>query len=286
MHARRLLVHNPILPMRLLALVVACAASCAAYAQSVDVGYELMHDRIDYHFDNQSTWDTQFLVPHFFEQRYSADTRLVIIRAGTPNWIVEAGVSGVRRGDGSDYDTFFQPGGDVVVHGHATAVDTRSWRLAATARVNQWWNVRASYWRDQFRHPPSFSTTTHTMPPSSATSFSDSRESAASDVVELAAGVSRSAQIARRLRLRASIDFAPLTVARLTTYLPDQHPGEAIRFAALAYSLTGLIDAELQIGRAALIVGGKVGHAGHYISRSAFSRDQNGGHVLLSWGAK
>ena len=272
--------------MKNVAMIVILTTWCAvAHAQAIDVGVESVHDRIDYHFNNASRWDTPFLVPHFFEQTYSAAKRLLIIRIRGDFWTFEGGVTGVQSGKGSDYDTFFQPGGDVVVHGHMTDVNLRSWRAAETLKISKRWHARLAYSRDQFRHPPSFSITTHTQPQSSVNTFSDTRESTASDIVDLAFGVSEAKDVHPRLRVRGTLDVSPFTVARLTTYLPDQHPGEAFRFSAGSFSARGLLSARWQIGRAAFILSGQLAHGWRYSPRSSFTRQQSGATLTLGWNA-
>lgn len=260
-----------------------CFAMCtSAVAQTFDAGFETLQDRLRYHFDNDSKWDTTFLVPHFFDQVYSGDKQLLVLRARGRDWSVEAGVSGVRQLAGSDYDTFFQPDGDVVVHGHMLDVDARSWRAAFRMNVAGPWHMRVGFSRDQFHHPPGFSVTLHTQPPSSLATFSDSRENVVSNILEAAVGVTHTKPMGRSFRLRGSVDVAPVALAQLSTYLPDKYSGP-VRFTATSYALLGSLTAEWQIGRAVLAITGEGGHAWPYSPKASFTRELSGITASIGW---
>ena len=68
--------------MRLIAIALVLAALPAplvaqtvapATGPGIEIGVEARRDRLLYHFDNPSSADTSFLVPHFFEQSYVTD---------------------------------------------------------------------------------------------------------------------------------------------------------------------------------------------------------------------
>ena len=81
------------------------------------VGVEATHDRAVWHFDNASAFDTADLVPHFFEQDHTLDnvwlTGGVSYRAGA-DWQTTLGITPTRQARATDYDTFFNPGANVI----------------------------------------------------------------------------------------------------------------------------------------------------------------------------
>lgn len=243
------------------------------------LGLQVLHDDQRYHFDNPSSFDTTQLVPHFFEQRYSGTKEMLVLRAGG----FEAAVSGVKRLRGSDYDTFFQPSGDVVVHGTTTDVDTRSWRLAWHRGI-----AGIAYSHDAMRFPDSISTTTHTMPPSTTSGLSTTRENTSSDVLELrvsirSAGVSPAGSPAsRRLVLSGGIDLSPLTFARLTTNLPDKYP-QPVRFSAVAFGARATGEAEWRADRFGVALEGEIGQTWALKKSKSFKRQQAAATVLFTW---
>src|SRR5438128_2972697 len=99
-------------------LCVLCVLRGEAAAQTeIVVGVEARRDRFTYHFDNASSVDTPFLVPHFFEQRYVADNVWLAATAryvAGIRWETTAGVTPPRTSTADDYDTFFDPDGSVV----------------------------------------------------------------------------------------------------------------------------------------------------------------------------
>src|SRR6185295_12632642 len=91
-----------------------------AAGQSFSVGLETARDRFTYHFDNPSAFDTPQLVPHFFEQRYVSDNLWLAASvryvAAFP-WETSVAVTLDRTLPATDYDTFFNPDGTVIVSG-------------------------------------------------------------------------------------------------------------------------------------------------------------------------
>lgn len=232
------------------------------------VGVEAVHEKTAYHFDNPSSWDTPFLVPHFFEQRYSANKPMLVLGVRSPRWEFEAGATPVRTATGSDYDTFLQPSGDVVVHGSGNDVHMRSWRAAEHVQAGMW-RAGLAYSRDQSKFPPALSTTSHTNPPSVVTSFTATRESTTSDVLDLQVGIERTTGSIWTW----GVDVAPLTIARLTTNLPDKY-ADPVRFSARAFSAASHVAAEWRVGRGSIAVGARLGHSWRYGRRSSFTRQQ------------
>jgi hypothetical protein len=198
---------------------------------------------------------------------------MLMLRVRSSRWELEAGATPVQTARGSDFDTFFQPSGDVVVHGSATDVRMRAWRSAAYVHSGPW-RLGLAYSRNQSNFPPSISTTTHTNPPSTSRSLSTTRESTAADVVELRAGIGGARALTQSWTIRGGIDAAPFTAARLTTHLPDKYPGQPIRFSATAFSGAANVAADWRFGHGVVTLGGEIGHSWPYVRRSSLTRQQ------------
>jgi hypothetical protein len=277
-----------------LLVLAALSARGQTTAPSLSIGFETQHDNVSYHFENPSSWDTPFTVPHFFEQRYTFEKRLLVLRArytaaGT-EWETDAAVSPNQTGHGSDFDTFFQPDGDVVVHGGETDVATRSFRAAQSVVAGQWlgarWRAGYAFSRDRSNFPPSLSSTRHTKPPSFETNWSPTRETTICDVHELRIAGTRTSRVSSRTVVEFAVEAAPLTLARLTTLLPDKYPGQPIRFTAKAFGLSSRLSTTWRAGSFAIIFGASVGRTWPYSSASSFRRQQASGDVAFVLGGR
>ena len=114
-----------------------CPLCLRRLTQQVAIGVEARRDRFTYHFDNPSSFDTPFLVPHFFEQRYVADNVWLMGSASYAagiRWETSAGITPQRTATGDDYDTFLNPDGTVYVSGTTGGISIRSLRSASSAR--------------------------------------------------------------------------------------------------------------------------------------------------------
>ena len=81
-------------------LCVLCVLCAAPVKAQVLVGVEARRDRFTYHFDNPSSIDSPFLVPHFFEQRYVADNLWLVGSASYVagiRWETTAGITPQRN---------------------------------------------------------------------------------------------------------------------------------------------------------------------------------------------
>ena len=125
-------------PFFLVAFVFVCSTTAAA--QSVSVGLEAARDRFTYHFENPSSFDTPQLVPHFFEQTYVADNLWLVASlrytAGIP-WETSGGVTLRRALPATDYDTFFDPDGTVVLAGTSGDAEITSLRVGQRAELGR-----------------------------------------------------------------------------------------------------------------------------------------------------
>jgi hypothetical protein len=260
-------------------------------ANTVTVGVAVMHDRYDYRFENPSSFDTATLVPHAFEQRDVANNTWLVIdarfRAGGRWWDTEVAVAPGGTGTGDDYDTFHQPDGDVVVYGTTAVTDLRSFEIRQRVELAAWhaWTVRGGYGfrRDRADYRPSDTTTTHTVPPSRTSFFNTDRERTISDVQGVEVGLGRTLAEGRRWLVSAALDTTPLTVARLTTQLPDKYPGRDIVFTARSLTLAPSLRASVARARTIVRVSLEYRHAIPYGSTRHFSCDMWSARVAVGW---
>jgi hypothetical protein len=232
-----------------LAAVLIALAPAAAAAQSeapaVTASYEAAYDRFHYYFENPSSFDMG-LVPHNFKQTYWADNHWAIVtaryRIAGIAMETEFGATPSRATRGDDVDTFFQSNGDVVTSGTSGQVDLQSWRVryAVTMGVagGLTWHGGYQFRRDRSEfHPEQTKTVTHSQPPSSEAFTIVGAETTISDLHEVRVGVSRGWTPSGGWRIRARVDAAPTTHARLTTILPIKYPGREILFAATVLTI-------------------------------------------------
>ncbi|MBY0493263.1 MAG: hypothetical protein K2Y23_03510 [Cyanobacteria bacterium] len=225
----------------LIALLLIPAAAEAQADPGVSAAYEFAYDGFHYFFENPSTFDTPDLVPHNFKQTYWAGNHWlsVIVRYRVGGLATETSLamtpSVETRGD--DVDTFFLASGDVATSGTSGRVDMRSFRIRHDVTLG---TVRGVTWHTgyQFRrdrqefHARQIKTVTHSRPSSSESFPIDGAETTISNVHDAWIGVSREWRRDTGWRIRARVDAAPLTGARLTTILPFKYPGREIVFAA------------------------------------------------------
>jgi hypothetical protein len=218
----------------------------------VQVGTEFARERATYHFDVPSSFDTAFLVPHFFEQYYVLDNLWVNAAAGYRagiDWTTSAGVTTERQSLATDYDTFFNPGGVTWVAGTTGDARIRSWRLEQQVRVG--------------RAGPLTFTGGYRVRVDRANFLAGDRTEVRNDVVvrrdtvttreytsvqrhEVYVGARLSADLPNGWQLAGSGDVSPAAVHRLAVELPDKYPG-----TTLVYRTTALtIHARAEVRRA------------------------------------
>jgi hypothetical protein len=251
-------------------------------------GIEYQRDRVDYRFENPSTVGTPELVPHFFEQRYDADNIWITGRLrfllGSRAFETEGGVSAAATGVGSDYDTFFQPDGNVIVYGTTADTDAWSWRAAQYVDLGSWRGVRFraaySYRRDRAEFRPSYSTTVQTKPPSSTSVWNTDRETTISEVHEVRVGLEHRSAPSQGWQVRLTADAAPTTLARLTTVLPDKYP-EPVVFIAKALSVNAAVHVTRGFGRWHAGMTVSYGGAWGYRDSSSYHRNAASAGVVI-----
>jgi len=221
------------------------------------VRYEFRRDRFRYRFENPSNFNTTFTVPHFFAQSYRADNHWLVAGARYRLFDsiaeTEIGVTPQRVTVGDDYDTFFQPDGNIVVYGTTADVSLRSHRFSQRleSRPIRGWTARLgyTYQRDRSVFHPSFSTTTQSSPAASSSFWNPARETTISEVHEISIGAARRFAVSRAWTILGLADLAPVRLAKLTTILPDKYPGQDIVFLSKGLSLAPGVNAAWRRGR-------------------------------------
>ena len=210
----------------------------AAEPASVLIGVEARRDRIHYHFDNPSSADTPFLVPHFFEQDYVADNVWLVATArytAGVRWETTAGAAPQRTVRADDYDTFFDPGEVVIVSGTTGGASMRSFLFSQRADVGRAGPFQLSVgyrlrW-DRFDFHLGHKTVTRNGVLVAA-SEETSREMTDSQVHEVLFGLRAAPQVYGAWHLAVSGEISPTTLARLSVQLPDKYPGQDLVFVA------------------------------------------------------
>jgi len=242
--------------------------------------YEVHRDHHEYEFENPSSFNTPELVPHKFVQTYVANNQWLVGAVRYPAFgsfmETEFGLTPTRRTFGSDFDTFFNPDGDVIVSGTAGDVTMRSLRFA------QWSEGRFGgvpirvgylYRRDAADFLPADRLVTHSSPPASTRTPITTHETTVSQVHEVAIGTWTERTLARRWSIVGGVDVSPRTLARLTTILPEKYPGQEILFQANTAALAGRVRVTWKRGRWPIMFTADYGRTWSYRASAQFSRD-------------
>ena len=212
------------------------------------VGLEAQRDRFTYHFDNPSSIDTPFLVPHFFEQTYKADNVWLIGRVrytvGGRRWETFGSVTPGRESTGDDYDTFFDPDGTTIVSGTTGGISIASWRIGQLAELVRrgsaslftGYRLRADRSDFHLGHK----TVRRNAILVEATDVT-TREMTSSQLHEILTGFSFAAPLGRSWELAIDAEAAPIAVGRLLVQLPDKYPGQDLVFLAKVATASGRI---------------------------------------------
>lgn len=254
-----------------------CASSTAARAQTaaepprVEAGVEIERLRVLYHFSNPSSFDTVALVPHFFEQRYEIEnvwaTAAARYTAAIP-WQTAVGVTVPHDGRADDFDTFFNPGGSIVVSGTTGDARMQSLRVgqlgqiarAGAARIAAGYRLRI----DRADFGIGHKRVTRDGALVSAEDV-DTRERTSAQLHEFVAALSAARRGSHRWQIAVDGDVAPLAVARLTVALPDKYPGQDLAFVAKGFAA----HARLRVSRARVVATVDGGRIWSYGSDSA-----------------
>ena len=241
-------------------------------------GIERRVEHVRYHFTDASTFDTAALVPHFFEQSYdasntwisvAADYRLAGAAART-----EAAFTPRVTTPGSDLDTFFDPSGDVIVSGTDGLVRLGSFAVSERLGITTWhgWTigVTVGYRRSRADFPPDFVIVAHTIPPSTARTFTTDHETTIAQVVESGFIGGAGWRLGDAWRLRASVDALPLTRGLLTVSLPQKYPGQGTTAAASAFGARGRLAIERRLDGVTVGLGATCSGVWSYEPSSAY----------------
>jgi len=214
---------------------------------TIQVGVELRRDRIRYHFDNPSSVDTAFLVPHFFEQTYDAGHVWLVATArysAGGRWETSVGATTRRSANADDFDTFFDPNDVVIVSGTTGDATSRAFFVSQRADVGRVGPVLVSLgyrlrW-DRFDFQVGHKTVARNGVLLGATDVA-SPEMTDSKVHELPVGFRAAAPLAGAWHLGLSGEVSPMTLARLSVQLPEKYPGQDLVFLAKIFAATARI---------------------------------------------
>jgi hypothetical protein len=214
---------------------------------SLLVGIEARRDSIRYRFENPSSIDTPFLVPHFFEQTYDASHVWLVATArytAGVRWETSAGLTPERTVRADDFDTFDDPGNVTFVSGttgDALACAVLVSQAADVARAGPVQvSVRYRFRWDRFNFLDGHKTVTRNGVLIAANDVT-SAEMTDSKVHEVLVGLRAAPSIAGAWRLAVSGEVSPATVARLSVQLPDKYPGQDLVFFAKALAVSARV---------------------------------------------
>jgi len=202
-------------------------------------GLEARRDRFTYHFENPSSVDTPFPVPHFFEQTYNADNLWLIghvrYTAAGQRWETSGGVTPSRASTGDDYDTFFDPDGTTIVSGTTGGISIQSWRIGQLAELARrgpasfaaGYRLRVDRSDFQLGHK----TVTRNAVLVEVTDVT-TRETTSSQLHEVLTRFSFAVPLGSSWGLTIDADIAPIAIGRLLVQLPDKYPGQDLVFLA------------------------------------------------------
>ncbi len=273
-------------------LLPALASAQTLEPPTVLVGAEARRDRIRYHFDNPSSADTSFLVPHFFEQTYDADNLWIVATArytaGGVRFETSGGLAPSRLVRADDYDTFFNPGDVVLVSGTTGTARAQAMLVSQLAEVGRAGSVHISLgyrlrW-DRFDFGVGHKTVTRNGLLSSATDVT-SPEMTDSKVHELLAAFRTAPAIGSGWHLALSGEVSPLTLARLSVQLPEKYPEQDLVFFAKVFAASARVALVRPGTRWPVEIAVEAGRTWSYVSTAQLSRAAGGVGVTIgrSW---
>lgn len=202
-------------------------------------------DRVDYRFDNFSSFDTAETVPHFFEQHYDADNVWIAVTARYPanaRWETSAGLTPTRATTADDYDTFFNPDGTVWVSGTTGPATLQSFQFEQRLRLRTAGGLGLSggyRWHlDRADFGTGHKTVTRNGVLVEALDVT-TPEFTSAQLHEVFFGASLARRASPRWIVRVSGEAAPSSVGRLLIQLPDKYPGRDLVYVAAAVSASG-----------------------------------------------
>jgi hypothetical protein len=271
----------------------AVSTSTPAERPSLTLGWEVRRDRYHYRFENPSSFDTSYSVPHFYQQDYDADNTWLRLsgryRVVGRFWETSIAIAPWGVGHGEDYDTFSQVDGDTVVYGTTAVTDLHALQLAQHVdlgvALGLWWRGGYVFRRDRARFRPSDTTTTHTLPASTDRFFNTDRETTLSDVYEVQLG-GRRTKVSERWEATIGVDLTPIALAKLTTKLPDKYPDGDLVATARGFGVTPAARMAVRRGRILAGVSLDYAHTWPYSRTARFSRDGFSMAVFAGFGSR
>lgn len=227
------------------ALALCALTAVPAYTQQLSVGVEMRRDRIDYHFDNPSTFDTPDLVPHFFEQHYRVDSPWATTVIAYGRWCTSVAAALPRTTTADDFDTFFDPGA-TWVSGTTGPARARSFAVEQSRRVGR--VVLAYRFRfDAFDFGVGHKTVTRNGELIS-TSDVTSPEMTRSQLHQLVIAMPYSHAFGARWTLTGQLEALPVILGSLAVQLPQKYPGMTLRYLGGAVGAGGRLGASREAG--------------------------------------
>jgi hypothetical protein len=274
--------------VRLILLVAAIAAAPAsAAAQSVSVGVEPAYDRFTYRFENPSSFDTPQPVPHFFEQSYVADNLWLVAAvrytAAVP-WETSGGATFRRTLPASDFDTFFNPDGAVIVSGTNGDAEIQSFRVSQRAQVGRAravvFGVGYTLRYDRADFLVGHKVVTRNGEVIQAFDVT-TREMTSSIVQEFFFGADAGRALGPRWRVAIGGEAAPATTGRLAIELPDKYPGATLVFVANGLTATGRLTFNHDANRHPITLTIEALRGWGYSSDNSLARERVSARVML-----
>lgn len=226
------------------ALLVLLAAAGTADAQ-ITAGLEATRERARYRFENPSNFDTDFLVPHFFEQTYVLDnvwlTGTARYRAGV-DWETTGGITTTSQARATDYDTFFNPGGVTWVAGTTGDARIRSWRIGQQVEIGRIGDVTFTGGYRLRVDTADFLAGDRTEVRNGVLirrEIVTTREYTRAQRHEIHVGARLRRAVSPRWSWGVTADVAPAAVHRLAIELPDKYPGVTLAYQTTALTAEG-----------------------------------------------
>jgi hypothetical protein len=245
-------------------------------------------DRFTYHFDNPSSIDTSFLVPHFFEQRYVADNVWLLGSASYVagiRWQTSGGITPRRTSTADDYDTFVDPDGTVLVSGTTGGISIRSLEVGQRGEVGRRGaavfvtGYRLRLDRSEFHLGHKTVTRNGVV---IAAGDVTTRESTSSQLHEFLFGVTTAIGLGSRWALSLDSELSPVALGRLMVQLPDKYPGQDLVYLATVGTLGGRATLARHFDAWALAFSVDGGATWSYRSTAALSRSVLGLRVAVT----
>jgi len=259
------------------------AGRAGAQTAPLSAGVELFRDRVDYHFDNRSSFNTPELVPHFFEQRYVADNLWATVTAryhAGAQWATTAGITPERTDRADDFDTFFNPDGTVWISGTTGDAVMRAFRIEQRGAIGAIGPVTllAGYalrWdRAEFLVGHKLIIRNGVV----VEAFDvDTRETTHAWTQHFFVAGSVTRPIGKGWHVEVDGDLSPATVARLGIELPDKYPGMTIAFSAVAFAAS----VRARVIRGPIEIGLEAGRSWSYDSSASVSRRMVGVRIAV-----